>query len=275
MATAGFVEIPEPKKEALVSSVPTWWHSIDLGDGIVTEGHKTREILDRELSALQLPPLAGRSVLDIGTWDGFFAFAAEQRGATRVVALDHFVWAIDWAKTHGYLKGCAEQGILPAPLESVADLWAPDLPGKFAFDVAHQLLGSEVEPIVADFMTVDLETLGRFDVVLYLGVLYHQRHPLLALERLARVTAEVAVIETHAMYVPGLEHLALCEFLELDELGDDHTNWWAPNLRAVVSLCRGAGFRAVEVVQGPPPEVADLGPDAPPTSYRAIVHARP
>ncbi len=78
-----------------LDSVPVWWHSIDLGQGVVTNGHATPEILAGELDALRLPNLRGRTVLDINTWDGFYAFEAECRGAVSVTALDLFVWSID------------------------------------------------------------------------------------------------------------------------------------------------------------------------------------
>lgn len=74
---------------------------------------------------------------------------------------------------------------------------------------------------------------------------------------------------------PGLEHLALCRFLERDELAGDHTNLWVPNLAALRGLCRSAGFSAVEVIQGPPDELRNLPQNASPASYVAIIHARP
>ena len=127
---------------------------------------------------------------------------------------------------------------------------------------------------MADFMTLDLEELGSFDVVLFLGVLYHMRHPLLALERLAGVTGELAVIETYAAVYPGLEHHAMCEFFEGQELGDDPTNWWGPNLEAITGMCRAAGFTTVDVVQGPPSEALRPAAAISPWPYRAVVHAR-
>lgn len=69
----------------------SWFHSIDLPSGR-TDGTKTAEFLARELAALDLPDLSGKSVLDIGAWDGFYSFTAERLGATRVVSLDHHVW---------------------------------------------------------------------------------------------------------------------------------------------------------------------------------------
>ena len=262
-------------KRARVEKAGTWWHSIDLGDGVITPGHKSREFLAQEFAALELPPLEGRTVLDIGAWDGFFSFEAERQGARRVVALDWFVWALDSPAAADYLQQCARDGCPPRPFEEVPELWSTDLPGKRGFDLAHETLRSRVETVAVDFLTIDPDMLGRFDIVLFLGVLYHQRHPLVALERVRQLTNELAIIESHAAVYPGLDHLALCEFLEHDELGGDHTNWWAPNLTALIKLCRSAGFGLVEVVAGPPPDFIDLPPGSPPAPYRAILHAWP
>jgi tRNA (mo5U34)-methyltransferase len=227
-----------------VAAVPFWWHSLDLGNGVVTRGCKTPRVLQDELAYCHLPDLCGRTVLDIGAWDGFFSFQAERLGAARVVALDHYVWSIDFSQPHPSSQ-------LPEHVPSVRH--PDDLPGKRGFDLAHRVLGSRVEPTVADFMEVDLTTLGQFDVVLYLGVLYHMRHPLLALERLAKVTRDLAVIETDAFCIPGLEDRAFCQFFETDELAGDPTNWWSPNAQAVIGMCRAAGFRKVQIQSHPRP----------------------
>lgn len=224
--------------QAQVAAVPFWFHSLDLGHGVVTPGHKSLRLLQKEVEDLHLPDLHGRTVLDIGAWDGCFSFQAERLGAARVVALDHYMWSIDMSQTR------------PASqlAEHFPHMWRPDtLPGKRGFDLAHKVFVSRVEPLVADFMEVDPATLGQFDVVLYLGVLYHQRHPLQALERVAKVTRHVAIIETEAVNIPGLEDRAFCQFFESDELAGDPSNWWAPNAQALIGLCRAAGFRKVEV----------------------------
>ncbi len=251
-----------------------WWHSIDLGRGVITRGTKGqgRELLLGELRSLQLPDLRGKTVLDVGAWDGFYSFEAERRGAARVVALDHYVWSFDTPQAHRYSHECKQNGVVPLPHPQVPGLWRPDtLPGKRGFDVAHEALRSNVEVVVDDFMEMGLARLGTFDVVLFLGVLYHVRHPLLALERLASVTEELAVIETHACVYPGQGDRALCEFFETNELNDDVTNWWVPNEKALVGTCRAAGFRRVEVVvPAPKPRWFRRGRGL---SYRAVVHA--
>ena len=233
-------------------AVPFWWHSIDLGEGVVTGGRSTAEELHRLWVALGLPGLAGKRVLDVSARDGYFSFRAEEAGAARVVALDHYAWAVDPAGHERYREQCRREGTRPAPPHTVPDLWKPEqLPGKAGFDAAHRARESRVESMVGDFMTMDLERLGRFDVVLALGVLDHLHHPLLALERLHRVTGGVLVIETEGVAVPGFEHHGFCEFFEADELNGDPGNWWAINRRALVGMCHVAGFRRVEGGDGP------------------------
>jgi tRNA (mo5U34)-methyltransferase len=223
-----------------------WWHSIDFGEGVVTRGAKSPEYLAHEWQSLQLPDLHGKSVLDIGAWDGFYSFECERRGAKRVVALDHYIWSIDIDAQHRYHDESGARGEAPRPYDEVPEVWKPDtLPGKAGFDTAHRALDSKVESVVGDFMTMDLEPLGTFDVVLYLGVLYHIKDPFTALRRLAQVTKGMAVIETEAIIVPGFEDHQLWEFFEKDELNTDPTNWWAPNLAGLVGMCRSAGFRDV------------------------------
>ncbi|MFP5318296.1 MAG: class I SAM-dependent methyltransferase [Acidimicrobiia bacterium] len=233
-------------------NVGFWWHSIDLGEGVVTPGRKSAELLAAEWDALDLPDLRGKAVLDVGAWDGYFSFEAERRGAARVVALDHYVWSMDLPRQQRYWAECMEAGTAPEPYHELPELWKPDeLPGKAGFNTAHRCRDSKVEAVVGDFMTMDLDRLGTFDVVLFLGVLYHVRHPLLALERLARITRQLLVIETEAVAVPGFEHHGFCEFFESNELNGDVSNWWAPNRRAVVGMCRAAGFGHVESREDP------------------------
>lgn len=254
-----------------VAAVPFWFHSIDLGDGVVTPGHKGADVLSAELDALALPDLRGKSVLDIGGWDGYFAFAAERRGAARVAVVDHYMWSMDSPGQQAYWRRCMQEGVTPQPYHET-EFWHPEtLPGKRGFDLAREALGSSVEAIVADFMTCDLAELGRWDVVLYLGVLYHMQEPLTALRRLAAVTRELAVVETEAVVVPGLEHEALWRFFPGAELNGDISNWWAPNLTALLGGLGAAGFASAQPTLGPPPElVAAAGG---PHHYRLTVQA--
>jgi len=260
------------RARGLVQSVPFWWHSIDLGGGVVTPGYHSLETMAGLLEELRLPDLRGKTVLDVGAWDGYYSFEAVRRGARRVVALDHYVWSLDLAAQQRYWRECQDQGVVPKPYHEIAELWQPDrLPGKQGFDAANRALGSRVESVVADFMTVDLDRLGSFDVVLFLGVLYHLENPFEAIKRLARVTKELAVMSTQAIVVPGFERHALCEFFESSELGADVSNWWAPNRHALAGMCRAAGYTSADVVSSVPEHTSET--DAV-QRERLVAHAR-
>jgi tRNA (mo5U34)-methyltransferase len=191
-----------------------WWHRIDLGNGVVTPGLSNPAA---RLKQFGIPEdLQGKTVLDIGAWDGFFSFEAERRRAKRVLATDSFCWG--------------------------GDGWGT----KAGFELARKALNSKVEDMEIDVLDISPETVGVFDLVLFLGVLYHMRHPLLALERLLSVTADHLILET------GVDMLrcrrAAMAFYPGAELNDDPTNWWGPNPAAVEAMLRTVGFREVRRV---------------------------
>jgi tRNA (mo5U34)-methyltransferase len=229
----------------------TWFHTIDLGDGLVTRGNPPSAIIEAAF-----PEVRGRSVLDIGAWDGKYSFQAEQRGAERVVALDHYVWRLDHVGRQRYYDECEANGTLPDPDLIDRGFLMEGLYGRSGFDMAKEYLDSEVEPVVDDFMSMDLAGLGAFDVVLYFGVLYHMVDPVSALRRLRQVTAGVAVIETAAIHVPGYEHESLTGFFAGNELHADYGNWFAPNVTALEGMCRAAGFGRVELKAHEPLPIA-------------------
>jgi hypothetical protein len=149
-------------------------------------------------------------------------------------------------------------------------------PGKAGFDLAHEYLDSSVESVVGDYMTMDLEQLGTFDVVFYFGVIYHMVNPILSLQRLLQVTGEVAVIETAAITVPGYLDSGLLELYAGNELADDYGNWFAPSEAALHALCLSAGFGRVETKAITPVNVGPLaepGPQARPYYCRIVVQA--
>jgi tRNA (mo5U34)-methyltransferase len=236
--------------------VPYWHHSIDLGHGVVTAGRKDAAYHALELEAMRLPSLAGKTVLDVGTWDGYYAFLAEARGARRVVALDSFVWDYDLSAWGSAEWRVAHPGRAP---------------GRRGFDLARAALRSKVEPVHLDVDRVDPETVGTFDVVLLLGVIYHMRHPLAALERMRSVTEGVMVVESTVCHYPGLDETPMWRFYEGRELNDDPSNWWEPNVAGLTALLRAAGFARVE-------QTGTMGFDrqAPPDRehhYRVLLHA--
>ena len=216
----------------------------------MTPGFKTLAVLEAELTRLDLGDLRGKSVLDVGSYDGRLAC---RTAADRVVALDHYAWSFELSEYMKYRDACVARGAPVAAPEALPEVWRPDeLPGRRAFDVAHEALGSKVEVVVGDLLDYDLEALGTFDVVPLPGVLYHMRHPLLALERLAEVTRGAAIIETQAESFRAAERLPVCRFIESDELNGDPTNWWTFNEAALLSLCRAAGFDHAEMLHAPP-----------------------
>ena len=188
-----------------------WWHSIDLGNGFVTPGAIPLPELLANFAYLQLPAdLTGKRVLDIGCWDGFYSFEAERRGA-EVVAVD---------------------------------CWRPE-----GFFLAHEALQSRAQFHELSVYELTRERLGSFDIVLFLGVLYHLRHPLLALERVCEMTDDYAVIETHVIDNARAANFPALEFYEWDELGGQYDNWCGPNTAGLLALTRSAGFVRPEVLQ--------------------------
>jgi tRNA (mo5U34)-methyltransferase len=187
----------------------------------------------------------------VNAWDGFYAFEAERRGAASVTALDYFVWSMDIKEHIKWWEECKAKGVNPGPYEKMPYFRPKELPGKIGFDTAKELRGSGVKQVVGDFMEMDLDSLGQYDVTFFLGSLYHMQNPFESLKRLAKVTKEVAVIETEASEFPGFHSTALCEFFESNELNGDTSNWWAPNEKALAGMCRAAGFRRTETVKGP------------------------
>lgn len=264
----------------LIRANPEWYHSIELAPGVVTPGRAPIEVWLETLRVLDLPDLRGKSVLDIGAYDGFFSFAAEGLGATRVVALDEYVWCTDMAAYMRDWRAARDSGSsVPSPRDS--DYWRPsELPGKRPFDAAHRFFGSKVEPIVGDFMTVDPARLGQFDVVLFLGILYHMEDPLAAMKRVKEFMAPGGFlgIETEAMEIPGAPPAAFFEFFPGNELNSDASNWWAPNSQAIEGLVRAVGLGEFKLLRGPTPRSglgalqARLGRKR--TRFRAIASAR-
>ena len=191
-----------------------WFHTIDLGPLGVTPGADNSP---QRLARMRFPAdLRDKSVLDVGAWDGFYSFEAERRGAARVLATDSFAWdGRNWSS-------------------------------KTGFEFAHGALRSKVESKLIDLLDHSPDAIGTFDVVLMLGVLYHMKHPLLALERVASVTREMLILETEVdnMLVPW-PSLA---FYPSTELAGDPSNWFGPNEKAVIGMLRAAGFTRVETV---------------------------
>lgn len=235
--------MPDPELAQRIREHPWWFHTMDLGGGLVTRGAPESPVLSTPGA---IPNVKGRSVLDIGAWDGKYSFEAERAGATRVVALDHYVWRLDPSRRQAYYDQCEAEGRLPDPRQIDTAFFVDNgYPGKAGFDLVHEYLDSTVDAVVDDFMTMDIDVLGRFDVVFYFGVLYHMVDPVGALCRVREVTNGVAAIETAITIVPGFERDSLVQFFAGNELNADYGNWFAPSEVALHGMCRAAGFKHV------------------------------
>jgi len=206
-----------------VAEVPFWWHTIELGHGVVTPGHQGGinypTSAKRLFESLKLPEsFKDKSVLDIGAWDGAFSFEAERRGARKVLAIDNFYRGKgDWTKTEG-------------------------------FEVAKEILNSRVEFQKADVYDLCPEKFGIFDVVIFPGVFYHLKHPILALERVASVCKEMLIMETHYDPYHGDRNTPLALFYKNNEVNDDVTTWWGFNEACLHAALRSVGFKDPETV---------------------------
>lgn len=205
--------------QSQVSKFP-WHHCIDLGGGVITPGGKPLAICQEEASLyFDRVALDGLSVLDIGAWNGFFSFEAKRRGAARVLATDSYCWK------HAIFRG------------------------RETFDLARAALGVDVEAREIDVAELSQDSVGKFDVVLYLGVFYHRYDAIEALAKVAPLANELLIVETH-LDLRDLEVPAMI-FYPGRELANDPTNWWATNEQCMIALLRGHGFSEIEVTTHP------------------------
>lgn len=222
-------EMTTEQIEQRVRSLGEWFHNLDLKGVRTAPGHFLGDFPNVFWKSFQhaFPTdLAGKSVLDIGCNAGFYSIEMKRRGASRVVGID-----------------CDERYLAQA---------------RFATEVR----GLEVE-----FHKMDVYDVGslreQFDVVLFMGVLYHLRHPLLAMdllyEHVVKDTLIFQTLERGSTQVGPLapDHpiteRAIFErpdypkmhFIEHEYAGD-WTNWWAPNRACTEAMLRSAGFDILE-----------------------------
>ena len=208
-----------------------WYHTLELPGGVVTPGHwDTRPTVAR----VPLPAsLAGKRCLDVGTWDGFWAFEMERRGAAEVVALDiedPARW--DWPPR---TRGGAERQARPT-LEAFKA-------GGRAFALARDALGSRVERLDESVYALDPERHGTFDFVFLGSLLLHLRDPVAALDRVRAVCGGEAVIAETVELVPSLLR-PRTPTARLD--GGERPWWWIPNVAGFHRMLHSAGFEILE-----------------------------
>ena len=209
-----------------IARLAPWFHNLHLPSGTQTApDHFLGDFPHfkwREIAPHLPADLSGARVLDIGCNAGFYSVALAARGA-EVLGIDvdeHYLAQARWAKRHFAADRVAFRR---------ASIW-------------------------------EVDRLGRFDLVLFMGVLYHLRHPLLALDLLASTGPDMLVFQTlthggegvasdaredqgfasrHRLEDPDWPKMA---FIETSFAGDP-TNWWVPNHAAVEAMLRSAGFR--------------------------------
>jgi len=211
---------------ARVAAVPQWYHTLELAPGVVTPGWFD---LRRSVADLPFPDdLTGRRCLDVGTFDGFWAFEMEKRGAREVVAvdlLDPTAW--DWP-----------HGSEAAVVEAVGQRKA----GGSGFEIAREALGSSVERHETSVYDLDPGALGTFDFVYVGSLLLHLQNPVRALERVRAVcTGEVLVVDAIDATLSAL--LRRRPVAALDGLGRPW--WWKPNAAGLRRMVESAGFEVI------------------------------
>ena len=206
-----------------------WFHNLHLPDG--TETVPDHPLGDfpafkwRDIAPHIPRDLTAWSALDIGCNAGFYSLELAQRGA-HVVALDvdpHFLRQARWAFD------------------------------QFPFGNRIEIRQSQVYDVA--------RWNERFDLILFMGVFYHLRYPLLALDLVAEATRRLLVFQTLTM--PGLEAIEPPEDQDFNDrtplaangwpkmafiekkLAGDPTNWWAPNHAAVEAMLRSSGLRTI------------------------------
>jgi len=231
----------------------TWYHTVDLGDGVVTPGQFDHRPLLRYYG---IPDdLTGKSVLDVGPAHGFFAFELETRGADRVVTAELARWsAHDGTKK---LKEVFDRDGLDDSTESY-------LHGALEFAIAAR--GSKVEQTFCNVYDLSPETTGIFDLVFCGSMLLHVSDPLRALDAIRCVTRETAIIAT-TIDTAYRGRAPRARFVG-SPLGP---TFWEPNFTCLERWAIAAGFARTERVARFKITSRDGTVDEPHGSIRAYV----
>jgi len=220
----------DPEAAAVLDSVPFWFHTFAIGvNGKRNYTHGMARDHRYRLPALPAD-FSGLSVLDIGTFDGFYAFLAEARGADRVLAVDNEQYR-DW----------------------ISSRWGAELEGGEGFAAIAGLLDSEVDYRTLDAFDLD-EVDEQFDLVLCFGILHRVENPLGLMKILARRTAEGGrvLLETHGSADKDLD---AARAVHVPDPGGTYSNddfvFWGFTPGGLDALARHAGFAGFELLDAP------------------------
>ena len=208
-----------------------WYHTIDVVPGATTKGWFD---LRHALDLMPFPDVRGKRCLDVGTWDGFYAYEMERRGASEVVALD----IVDRAEIDYPPAVRADPSFDP----SFGDVQ----PRPAGFHLLHQILDSKVEWRGGNIYDLDPDDIGTFDVVIVGSLLVHLRDPVRALDAVRRVTSG-AFLSVDYLH-PPVNVLARGK-RPLFELRGETSDfqWWLASDAGLRQLLSVGGFEIDEV----------------------------
>jgi tRNA (mo5U34)-methyltransferase len=222
------IEADPAEADAVLDRIPYWFHTFALNraEGIYAPGYAR----DHRYRLPAIPEsFGGLSVLDVGTFDGFYAFLAEVRGAERVVALDSEQY-VDW----------------------VRDRWGVELEGGEGFRAIAELLDSDVEYRKLDALELDRFD-ERFDFIFCCGILHRVEAPARLLQVLSRrlTRGGRVLIETHGVFDESAGGEPLHRYGPGEVYPYDDYVYWGFTARGIEMLGGESGFRRFETVDAP------------------------
>lgn len=221
-----------PEARALFEKVASmeWYQSIDLGHGVETQGFFDHRPL---LEHYHLPEsMTGLRVLDVATYNGFWAFEFEKRGADEVVAID--------------IECNADIDLAPVRRAQMDEQELRQPTGR-GFQIAAEALGSKVNRQICDVYDLNPERVGMFDFVFCGDLLLHLTNPIRALQNIRSITQPNGCAMFCEMVDPFMKRSG--PYLPLNYRGGMHDfTWWTFGQETLEQMIKDAGFGEVETL---------------------------